>query len=283
MKSHRSVIKLGIEDLGYPVAPPPVVLPDSLKMRSSSIGSVLGAGCLLAVSCWIPLRAGELTLTYKVYWRFWHAGNVRLSYITPPKSSSAFREAVVDLRTHGFVDALYNVHNHYTVLFDKDFCADSSRLDLQEGKKRRRITVVYQEPPGTVRYREVDLTRHRVSWTNELDDVPYCVHDELAALARLRSMKLKPGDRLELPVSNGKKFIMARVDILRREPVKLAIGSYQTLRCEAYLFNNRLYRRKGRLLFWLTDDARKIPVRIRVKLSFYIGTITLNLVKLESR
>jgi hypothetical protein len=42
-----------------------------------------------------------------------------------------------------------------------------------------------------------------------------------------------------------------------------------------------LYRRYGHLHIWLTDDARKLPVQIRVRLQFTIGTITLQLEKEE--
>ena len=61
--------------------------------------------------------------------------------------------------------------------------------------------------------------------------------------------------------------------------VSTPAGSYDSLQCEAFVFNNVLYRRRGRLLFWLTDDERKIPVQVRFKLPFYIGTVTLELIK----
>jgi len=40
-----------------------------------------------------------------------------------------------------------------------------------------------------------------------------------------------------------------------------------------------LYRRPGRLHIWLTDDARKVPVQIQIRMQFTIGTITLRLDK----
>ncbi len=40
-----------------------------------------------------------------------------------------------------------------------------------------------------------------------------------------------------------------------------------------------LYRRPAHLNVWLTDDARKLPVQIRVRMPITVGTITLQLVK----
>jgi hypothetical protein len=39
--------------------------------------------------------------------------------------------------------------------------------------------------------------------------------------------------------------------------------------------------RKGRVFVWLTDDERRLPVQIRIKLNVMIGTITLALEKEE--
>jgi hypothetical protein len=47
------------------------------------------------------------------------------------------------------------------------------------------------------------------------------------------------------------------------------------------MLNGVVYTRKGRLFIWLTDDARHLPVQIRLKLPFPIGTVTLQLQKEE--
>ena len=48
------------------------------------------------------------------------------------------------------------------------------------------------------------------------------------------------------------------------------------------MFNNVIYRRKARLFVWLTDDARRIPVRVEIDMPFYIGNVTLDLEKQET-
>ena len=221
-----------------------------------------------------------LTLHYRAHWRFWNAGDITLSYQPPASAAETEWQAELKLRTRGFVDTLYRVDNHYSVLFDRDFCAASSFFRMHEGGKRREIKVTYQQPPGKVSYLERDIKKDRIVSTKELD-VPPCVHDELAALARLRTMRLEPGQRLEFPISNGKKSASVRLDVLERVRLGTPSGIYDTILCEAFLFNNVLYRRKAHLLFWLTDDERLIPVRVRVKFRFYIGTVTLDLVKEE--
>jgi hypothetical protein len=47
------------------------------------------------------------------------------------------------------------------------------------------------------------------------------------------------------------------------------------------MFNGVLANRKARLFVWVTDDSRRLPVQLRVRLQFLIGTITLQLEKEE--
>jgi hypothetical protein len=103
----------------------------------------------------------------------------------------------------------------------------------------------------------------------------------VGALFYLRTLNLEPGQSTQIPVSDGKKSVMAKVEAQEREDVKTPDGTFKTIRYEAYLFDNVLYRRSAHLNIWLTDDRRKLPVQIRVRLQFAIGSITLQLEKHE--
>ena len=112
-------------------------------------------------------------------------------------------------------------------------------------------------------------------------DIPPCVHDVVGGLYFLRTLNVEPGQAIQVPVSDGKKAVMARVEAQQREEVKTPAGTFKTIRYELFLFNGVLYTRSAHLNIWVTDDARRIPVQIRVRLQFTIGTITLLLDKVE--
>ena len=103
----------------------------------------------------------------------------------------------------------------------------------------------------------------------------------LGALYVLRTLNLQPGQTTQVAISDGKKSVMARVEAQQREEVRTPAGVFKAIRYEAFLFNDVLYRRYGSLHVWLSDDARKLPVQIRVRLQLAIGTITLQLEKEE--
>jgi hypothetical protein len=237
--------------------------------------SVRGAGAPEADT------GGPEELHYRAEWRLMHAGDVTLRYQREASGNPGRWRGDLELKTRGLAAALYKVDNHYSVWFSEQFCADSYEFQVNERSKRREIKVRYQEPPGKASFVEHDLEKDKVVETRQID-VPECVHDELAALARLRTMRLDLAASEELPVSNGKKAAMARVQAQRRERIETPNGIYDTVRYEAFLFKNVLYRRNARLFVWLTNDERRLPVQIRVQMPFYLGTVTLQLAKQET-
>ena len=101
----------------------------------------------------------------------------------------------------------------------------------------------------------------------------------IGGLIALRYMKIEPGKTAQIPVSDGKKFVMAKVEAKRREVLKSNLGPVNSILYEVYLFDNVLFRRSAHLYVWITDDDRRLPVQVQVRLQFAIGTITFKMEK----
>ncbi|MGC8794433.1 MAG: DUF3108 domain-containing protein, partial [Bryobacteraceae bacterium] len=213
-------------------------------------------------------------LHYRADWRLVHAGNVHLSWSS--NGTGGGWAVRLRIQSAGIVSRLYRVDDEYRALLDGRLCAVESTLRAQEGRKRREILVRFDAAGKKASYVERDLARDTALASKEID-IPGCVHDVIGGLYRLRAMRLEPGEAVYLPISDGKKSVSARVEAQVRETLRIEDRTYQTIRYEAFLFNNVLYRRSGRLLVWLTDDEARLPVRVRIRLPFYIGTVTLDL------
>ncbi len=216
-------------------------------------------------------------LQFRVEWRLMRAGTARLAW-KPPASGQSAWQADLHLASSGLVARLVKVDNAYTVAYDDGFCASTSIMKASEGKRRREVLVTYNQTPGKASYLERDLVRNAVSGTREID-VPGCVHDVVAALEKLRTLRLDAGESIRLPMSDGRKSALVQVRADGKETVSTPAGVFRATRYEAFLFNDVLYRRKGRLFVWLTDDDRRLPVQIRMKFQFYLGSVTLQLEK----
>lgn len=219
-------------------------------------------------------------LDYTVEWRLVTAGKARLVWSPTPHHSDPGWQADLHLESTGLVSKLFKVNNDYVSNLGSDLCSSSSFLKAEEGSRRKETRVTFDREERKAEYLEKDLGQNKVVAAHEID-IPACVHDVLGGLYALRTLSLQPGQSTQVAVSDGKKSVMARVEAQQREEIKTPAGSFRTIRYEAFLFNDILYRRYGHLYVWLTDDARKLPVQIRIRLQFAVGTITLQLEKEE--
>ncbi len=224
-----------------------------------------------------PASANE-TLHYNVEWRLVPAGTVRLER----KYSGGEYQARLQVQSAGLVSMLYRVDDLYLAQFKENLCVVSSFLTAREGTRQRETRVTYDSERRKASYVERDVKRNANFATHEID-IPACTHEVLGGLYSLRAMRLAVGRSVEIPMSDGKKSVMARVEAQQQETVKTPAGRFRTIRYEAFLFDNVLYRRAGTLHIWLTDDERRLPVQIRVRLAFPIGAITLQLEKVEAK
>ena len=219
------------------------------------------------------------TLSYNIEWRLFTAGKAKLEFTATP---SAKPEGQLKLRLEsvGFVSKLFKVEDDYTSSMNAGLCAQTAFMTSHEGSRQRETRITFDAESKKASYLERDLAKNSVILQQETD-IPPCVHDVVGGLMFIRTLNLEPGQSTQVTVSDGKKFVMAKVEAQRREDVKTPEGTFKTICYEIYLFNGVLYKRPAHLNVWLTDDRRKLPVQIRVRLQFTIGTINLLLEKHE--
>ncbi len=226
----------------------------------------------------VPQVPASETLQYKAEWRLVRAGTVNLEW----RKTDASYQARLQLRSAGLVSMLYKVDDLYLAELTDALCATSTMLTTNEGPRSRETKVAFDSEHGKASYLERDLKRNTTLSTREIE-IPACVSDVIGGLFRLRKMDVTPGKSAEIPVSDGKKSVNARIDAVQQETVNTPAGKFKAVRYEAFLFNNVLYRRNGRMLLWLTDDDRRLPVQIQFRMPFPVGTITLQLEKSETK
>ena len=244
---------------------------------------VLRGAPVLAAALWIfpaPASAGPPPadlgkLTYYIEWRLIHAGDAVLDLHNS--------EGRMKLDSAGLVSALFKVDDTYTVRFEPSFCAAESQMDSKEGKRHRQTTVTYDRTLNRATWVEHDLLDNNKVLRRAQVDIPHCVHDVLGGLLTLRASTLEPGQSTLTPMSDGRRSAQVKVDAQEREDVTTPAGTFKTIRYEVNLMNGVVYQRKGRAFVWVSDDAKRIPVQIRLRLAFPIGTVTLQLRKEEAK
>jgi len=219
------------------------------------------------------------TLYYSIDWRLFTAGKAKLEFTTSPAPKPE-AQVKLQLESVGFVSKLFKVEDAYNSVLNAGLCAQTSYMTAHEGSRQRETRITFDAEARKASYLERDQAKNSVVLQQETD-IPPCVHDVAGGLFFIRTLNLEPGQTAQVPVSDGKKSAFAKVEAQQREDVKTPEGTFKTIRYEVYLFNGVLYRRPAHLNVWLTDDRRKLPVQIRVRMTFTIGTINLLLEKHE--
>ncbi|HYW46526.1 MAG TPA: DUF3108 domain-containing protein [Bryobacteraceae bacterium] len=236
------------------------------------------AGGPAAVAQSSELPAKE-TLTYTIEWRLITAGKAKVEWSAASQPRSGW-QVNLHLESVGLVSKFFKVEDDYSANLNQSLCVQSLQMTTHEGNRQRETKATFDSEACKASYLERDRAKNTTLLSQEID-IPQCTHEIAGGLYYLRTLTLEPGQSVQVPVSDGKKSVTAKVEAQQREDVKTPAGTFKTIRYELYLFNDVLYRRSAHLYVWLTDDRRKLPVQLRVRMLFTIGTITLLLEKHE--
>ncbi|MFH1760810.1 MAG: DUF3108 domain-containing protein, partial [bacterium] len=86
-----------------------------------------------------------------------------------------------------------------------------------------------------------------------------------------RLKKLKIGDTFMLQNIDNNNLAKIQVKALRKETVRVKAGRFNCIVVEPQMQGIGLFKKKGRLLVWLSNDKYKIPVMFKSKI--LIGSI----------
>jgi hypothetical protein len=239
-------------------------------------------GLFLTLSCSFAEPAAvdagnSSSYTWKIEWRMIDAG--RATFNWKPQGVGQQGEGNLRVESTGMVARLYRILDVYKLQTDEQACPKEAMLNAQEGSKHRESTLRIEKDAQRIHFFEKDLTKNKVLNDKTLPIPGACVHDVPSAMMALRRMSLAAGESVQMPMTNGRKAAMVRIENQEKEKVKTPAGEFASVRYEAHIFNGNLYDRAARVHIWLTDDARKLPVQIRIKLPIYVGNITLQLEK----
>jgi hypothetical protein len=103
--------------------------------------------------------------------------------------------------------------------------------------------------------------------------------DILASLYYTRTRKLEVGKSLFITNHDNKKIYELEVKVYQKETIETDAGKFECLLVEPVLKGEGLFKQKGKMQIWLTNDQYKIPVLMTTEIA--VGHITTELVKIE--
>lgn len=229
-----------------------------------------------------PFDNGEL-LTFKIRYGFINAGTATMKISlsnyrdsiktyhvqTTAKSASSFSWIYnVDDVVNSYVD--YEMF--YPVRFEKKLREGNYKADL--------FTDYFPEDTlakvQTIRYTSGMKVKKEKSYDVV---VPPFSQDVLSSFYFIRLKELEVGKSIFLTNHEKKKVYEMEVIVHRKETIEVEAGKFKCIVVEPIIRGEGLFKKKGSLRIWLTDDEKKIPVQMKSEVM--VGDITTELIKIE--
>jgi len=218
-----------------------------------------------------PFAPGE-RLVYAVTWSVFEAGEVTATVHQGSASAAGRDEIITTARSRGFASMLYALNDEFRSRFDADtLCSYGISKRVVEGRRRKQTEITFDTSRQLAVLDERNLAKPSEPPKHEEESIPPCVEDVVSAFYFLRSQPMRVGDRIKLPVNDGSKTTEVTAEVQAREQIVTPLGQRYAFRVEPTVFGS-LYKRKGRMLIWLSDDEQRLPLRIKAIIS--VGTIT---------
>ena len=152
----------------------------------------------------------------------------------------------------------------------------------EQGDRVRESEALFDYKDKKVIYVETDPTNAARPPRQVASPIKADTQDLITGLYAIRRLPLAVGKTFDLSVSDSGLVYKTPVRVTAREQQKTIFGRVWCWRVEPQVFGaNRLIDGKGSMILWITDDARRLPVRAQINHS--IGRVEIKLKKFESK
>lgn len=209
---------------------------------------------------WFPI--GE-KLTYRVYWGVIPVGTSVATTEWVEYEGKMVIAVRFRSRTNKVLRKLYPVDDFIESLIDPEtFLPLRYTKQLNEGRYHCDEVTHFDHEGGMARFYSKRKDRHKeypiLGDTRDMVSFMYYIRGQAA--------RFKVGEKENFMVMADEKLYDLLVEPLREEKVKLPqYGRVSSVRLEPEASLNEVFVRKGKLWLWVSDDDRRIVIRVQAK------------------
>ena len=186
-----------------------------------------------------------------------------------------------ELRSNAMFSLFFRVNDRLTLYFDSERLVPlASTLHLEEGRKLEETRVSYDALSGVARQwrntlsKDAPLRQENKEWSFAPE-----AQSLLSTLFYLRSYPIAAGRPVVFPVTHEKGNFLFQGQVLGHPVVETPMGPIQTVEVSMPAAVPELFSAtQGELRVWLSDDPRRLVVRVEIPLKH--GRVTAQLKEL---
>ncbi|MEE8335340.1 MAG: DUF3108 domain-containing protein [Candidatus Neomarinimicrobiota bacterium] len=171
-------------------------------------------------------------------------------------------------RTGNFGDMFYKIRDHINVWLDKkDLFTHKIKKNIREGSYRKKIETIF-DYEKMIAINGKDTT---VILQNIVD--PYSL------FYLLRTVSLDEDSPMIFSTYENKKVKEIKFKVGTKAVINSPLGSFTCIPVKPFNVDRSLFKNQGSMKIWFSEDKRRLPVKIQIKLKF--GSLTLLLKKIS--
>ena len=199
-------------------------------------------------------------LEYKVGYKFITAGTGSLSIMPNPvyRNGRACYDIRFEVKSLPALDYLYKVRDQYSAVMDvAGLFSWEFNQTIREGRYKRDEQAVF------------DQVNNFVYTRGETYKIPPYAYDIMSAFYYVRTLDLSSMPKgTVFYLDNFFKDTTFRlgVRIHGKTTEQVDVGKFRCIVVEPLVVEGGLFKSEGSIYIWLTDDARKIPIKVATKI-----------------
>jgi hypothetical protein len=170
-------------------------------------------------------------------------------------------------KTNLTFDPLFKIRDQIDIWMDEQTLYTHQLIKtIREGKYRKKIstTIYYQDSLAVINSDSI-----------KIHDV---VRDPYSLFYYLRSIPLEIGEVLEFKSFENKNTTLFKLSVTGTENISTKAGTFSCIIVRPYRKGKTLLKNKGDMQIWFSNDEKRLPVQIQIKMKF--GSMLLKLKKI---
>ncbi len=174
-----------------------------------------------------------------------------------------------EIKTNKYVDWLYKIRNKITIYMDNsDLSLIKVINKISEGRYKKNHSAL------------VDIKNMKIINDRGTKDIKQKIYSPLSIIFSIRERIISLEKNFQYKTySNGKQKNI-NISLIGKEKIKTPFGEFNTIIFNPTSVNNKpVLKNSGDMKIWYTDDNKKLPIKIELKIKY--GSIILLLDNIE--
>lgn len=183
-------------------------------------------------------------------------------------------------RTTGMVDAMFDVDDNWGSYIDTAaIIPQRSYRYIKEGKYRKNEIVTFNQKKNSALVGRLSKDAKRLEKTESFP-VPENIQDIVSGYYFLRTMDfsgLSKGEEINVKGFFDDEIYDMNLVYLGKEELDTKVGTFNAIKLSPRMPDNKLFDGEDAVEIWLSDDEKKIPLKI--KADMFVGAVEIDIKK----